>query len=99
MQIPYVHVPLERESLLIKRWSVIQFVRKLMFTCFSLSLSGSLVGSYGLIEPIIVSWTVSIEFTSVILLLDHLCGLVIRVSATDPEVPGSISGLTRFSEM
>jgi len=29
---------------------------------------------------------------------DRLCGLVVRVSATDTEVPGSIPGATRFSE-
>jgi hypothetical protein len=30
--------------------------------------------------------------------LDRLCSLVVRVPATDPEVPGSIPGATRFSE-
>jgi hypothetical protein len=31
-------------------------------------------------------------------ILDRLCGLVVRVPATDPEVPDSIPGATRFSE-
>ena len=31
-------------------------------------------------------------------LKDRLCGLVVRVSATDTEVSGSIPGATRFSE-
>jgi hypothetical protein len=31
-------------------------------------------------------------------LTDHLCGLVVRVPARDPEVPGSIPDATRFSE-
>jgi hypothetical protein len=29
---------------------------------------------------------------------DRLCGLVVKFLATDPEVPGSIPGSTRFSE-
>jgi hypothetical protein len=29
---------------------------------------------------------------------DRLCGLVVRVPATDPKVPGSIPGATTFSE-
>jgi hypothetical protein len=29
---------------------------------------------------------------------DRLCGLVSEFLATDPEVPGSIPGPTRFSE-
>jgi hypothetical protein len=29
---------------------------------------------------------------------DRLCGLVTEFLATDPEVPGSIPGPTRFSE-
>jgi hypothetical protein len=29
---------------------------------------------------------------------DRLCGLVVRVLATDPEVPGSIPDATRFCE-
>jgi hypothetical protein len=28
----------------------------------------------------------------------RLCGLVVRVLGTDPEVPGSIPSATRFSE-
>jgi hypothetical protein len=28
----------------------------------------------------------------------RLCGLVVEFLATDPEVPGSIAGATRFSE-
>jgi hypothetical protein len=31
-------------------------------------------------------------------LMGRLCGLVVRALATDPEVPGSILGSTRFSE-
>jgi hypothetical protein len=30
--------------------------------------------------------------------VDRLCGLVLEFLATDPEVPGSIPGATRFSE-
>ena len=30
--------------------------------------------------------------------IDRLCGLVVRVLATDTEVSGSIPGATRFSE-
>jgi hypothetical protein len=29
---------------------------------------------------------------------DHLCGLVVRVHGTDPDIPRSIPGATRFSE-
>jgi hypothetical protein len=32
------------------------------------------------------------------LITDHLCGLVIRVLATDPEIPSSIPSTTRDSE-
>jgi hypothetical protein len=34
----------------------------------------------------------------IILFLDHLCGLVVRVSGYRSEVPGSILGAIRFSE-
>jgi hypothetical protein len=37
-------------------------------------------------------------FVYVYMLVDRLCGLVARVLATDPEVPGSIPGATRFSD-
>jgi hypothetical protein len=30
--------------------------------------------------------------------IDRFCSLVVRVPATDPEVPGSIPGAIRFSE-
>jgi hypothetical protein len=38
------------------------------------------------------------NFNFVCSLLGRLCGLVVRVLATDPEVPGSIHGAARFSE-
>jgi hypothetical protein len=30
--------------------------------------------------------------------MERLCGLVVEFLATDPEVPGSIHGVARFSE-
>jgi hypothetical protein len=37
-------------------------------------------------------------FNTVHNIRDRLCGLVVEFLAIDPDVPGSISGATRFSE-
>lgn len=34
----------------------------------------------------------------ILAVMDHICGLLVRVPATDPEVPGSIPGTTRYPE-
>jgi hypothetical protein len=50
------------------------------------------------------NWNVSTNFSkgdirlSQQWLSNRLCGLVVQFLATDPEVPGSIPGPTRFSE-
>jgi hypothetical protein len=43
-------------------------------------------------------WTVSANLGEYFTLIDRLCSLVVRVLATDLEVPGSIPGATTFSE-
>jgi hypothetical protein len=40
----------------------------------------------------------SINIITMVNLRDRLCGRVVRVPGTDPEVPSSITGATRFSE-